>query len=145
MGLSMQEKKAVTMRIRSRYQKAKRKEKSVILNEFIQLTGYNRKYALRILNQHQASQALLVVNGETVKLKPQKKRPSNRKGKKIYTDEVIASLRLIWAFFWYKCGKILAPLIRQQMPSIASWPAFAITPRCLIEKVTQQYSCLILK
>jgi hypothetical protein len=124
----MQEKKAVTVQIRFRYQKAKRKEKSVILNEFIQLTGYNRKYALRILNQHQAPQAILVVNGETVKLKPRKKRPANRKGKKIYTDEVIASIRLIWAFFWYKCGKLLAPLIRQQMPFIASWPAFAITP-----------------
>jgi hypothetical protein len=128
MGLSMQEKKAVTVQIRFRYQKAKRKEKSVILNEFIQLTAYNRKYALRILNQHQAPQALLVVNGETVKLKPLKKRPANRTGKKIYTDEVIASLRLIWAFFWYKCGKLLAPLIRQQMPFIASWSAFAITP-----------------
>jgi hypothetical protein len=50
-----------------------------------------------------------VVNGETVKLKPRKKRPANRKGKKIYTDELIASLRLIRAFFWYKCGKLLPP------------------------------------
>jgi hypothetical protein len=129
----MQEKTAVTRQIRSRYQTAQRKEKSDILNEFIQLTGYNRKYALRILNQPRVPQALLVVNGETVKLKPLKKRPANRKGKKIYTDEVIASLRLIWAFFWYKCGRtegpqLLAPLIRQQMPFIASWPAFAITP-----------------
>jgi hypothetical protein len=82
MGLSMKEKKAVTNQIRSRYQKANRKEKSAILNEFIQLTGYNRKYALRILNQRQSPQALLVVNGETVKLKPRKKRPANRKGKK---------------------------------------------------------------
>jgi hypothetical protein len=45
MGLTMKEKKAVTRQIRSRYQKSKRKEKSDILNEFIQLTGYNRKYA----------------------------------------------------------------------------------------------------
>ncbi|MDR2185607.1 MAG: hypothetical protein LBO80_08095, partial [Treponema sp.] len=129
----MKEKKAVTGQIRSRCQKAKRKEKSAILNECIRLTGYNRKYALRILNQPQVPQALLVVNGETVKLKPRKKRPANRKGKKIYTGEVIASLRLIWAFFWYKYGRtegpqLLAPLIRRQMPFIASWPAFAITP-----------------
>jgi hypothetical protein len=111
-GLTINEKKAVIRQIRSRYQKAKRKEKSDILNECIQLTGYNRKYALRILNTHQVPQVLLVVKGKTVKLKPQKKKSSNRKGKKIYTDEAIASLRLIWAFFWYKCGKLLAPLIR---------------------------------
>jgi hypothetical protein len=76
-----------------------------ILNEIQFITGYNRKYALSILNQPQVPQALLVVKGKTVKLKPQKKTPANRTGKKIYTEEVIASLRLIWAFFWYKCGR----------------------------------------
>ncbi|MDR1094864.1 MAG: transposase family protein [Spirochaetaceae bacterium] len=124
----MKQKQAVTRQIRSRYLQAGRKEKSAILDEFIKITGYkNRKYALRILNKPQAPQALLVGNGKAVKLKPQKKRPPNRTGKKIYTDEVITSLHLIWAFFWYKCGKLLVPLMRQQMDAIASWPAFGIT------------------
>jgi hypothetical protein len=124
----MREKKAVATQVRSRYRKAGRKEKSAILDEFIKITGYkNRKYALRILNKPQNPQTLLAVKGKTVKLKPPKKRPLNRKGKKIYTDEVIASLRLIWAFFWYKCGKLLAPLMRQHMPFIAQWPAFGIS------------------
>jgi hypothetical protein len=35
---------------------------------------------------------------------------------------------MVWTFFWFKCGKILAPLMRQQMPYIADWPAFNITP-----------------
>jgi hypothetical protein len=133
MGLSMKERQKVIAGYRSRYHNAKRKEKVAILNEVQFITGYNRKYALRILNKPQAPQALLVVNGKTVKLKPVKQRPSNRIGKKIYIDEVIASLRLIWTFFWYKCGRtcgpqLLAPLIRQQMPCIAAWPAFGITP-----------------
>jgi hypothetical protein len=85
----MKEKQKVITGYRSRYRKAGRKEKTAILNEVRFITGYNRKYALRILNQHQAPRALLMVNGETVKLKPRKKRPANRKGKKIYTDEVI--------------------------------------------------------
>ncbi|MDR0375383.1 MAG: hypothetical protein LBH85_06630 [Treponema sp.] len=38
---------------------------------------------------------------------------------KIHVDEVIASPRLIWDFFWYKCGKPLAPLMRRQMGYIA--------------------------
>jgi hypothetical protein len=68
------------------------------------------------------------MDGRTVRFKPEKKRPANRKGKRVYSDEVIASLRLIRAFFWYKCGKILAPFMRQQMPYISGWPAFNITP-----------------
>jgi hypothetical protein len=129
MGLTMKEKQAVTRQIRSRYQKAGRKEKSAMPDEFIRITGYkNRKYALRILNQPQSPKALLAVKGKAVRLKPQKKKPANRAGKKIYTGEVIVSLRLIWSFFWFKCGKILVPLMRQQMDAIALWPAFGITP-----------------
>jgi hypothetical protein len=45
MGLTMKKKKTVTRQVRSRYQKAGRKEKSAILDEFISITGYkSRKY-----------------------------------------------------------------------------------------------------
>jgi hypothetical protein len=35
--------------IRSRYRKAGKKEKGNILNEFCQVCGYHRKYAIRVL------------------------------------------------------------------------------------------------
>jgi hypothetical protein len=57
MGLSMKEKQKIITGYRSRYRKAGRKEKTAILNEVRFITGYNRKYALRILNQPQAPQA----------------------------------------------------------------------------------------
>jgi len=123
----MKEKQAVTREYLPRYQKATKKEKKAILDEFIQLTGYHRKSAVRLLGTKPVKQVIVYVKGKPVKIKPEKKRPSNRKGKRIYTDEVITVLRLIWTFFWYKCGKILAPLMRQQMTYIAKWPAFAIT------------------
>jgi hypothetical protein len=63
MGLSMQEKKAVTVQIRSRYQKAERKEKSVILNEFIQLTGYRRKSAVRLLGAKAVKPVMVYMDG----------------------------------------------------------------------------------
>ncbi|MDR3114398.1 MAG: hypothetical protein LBU25_02645 [Treponema sp.] len=77
-------------------------------------------------------EVLVYRNGEAVQFKPEKKGPTNRKGKRFYTDEVIAALRPVWVFFWYKCGRtydpqILAPLMRQQMRYIAGWPAFHIT------------------
>jgi len=47
--LTMRQKKAVTKELRDRYQRASKKEKTVMLNEFIQLTRYNRSYAARVL------------------------------------------------------------------------------------------------
>jgi transposase InsO family protein len=127
MGLNMQEKKAVTREYKPRYQKASKKEKRALLDEFTRLTGYHRKSAVRLLSAKSVKQVMLYLEGKAVKLKPEKKRPSNRKGKRIYPDEVIHALRLVWTFFWFKCGKILAPLMRQQMQYIAQWPAFGIS------------------
>ena len=127
MGLTMKEKKAITREYKPRYQKATKKEKKILLDEFLRLTGYHRKSAVRLLSLKPVKQIVLYKNGTAVKLKPEKKRPANRKGKLIYSDEVIAALRVLWIFFWYKCGKILAPLLRQQMVYIAQWPAFNIS------------------
>jgi hypothetical protein len=127
MGLNMKEKKAVTGEYIPRYQKACKKEKKALLDEFIRLTGYHRKSAVRLLGARPVKQVMVYIDGKPVKVKPRKNRPSNRKGKRIYTDEVIDALRLLWTFFWFKCGKILAPLMRQQMLYIARWPAFRIT------------------
>ena len=127
MGLHMKEKQAVTREYKPRYQKASKKEKRAILDEYVKLTGYHRKSAVRLLCTKPVKQVMIYLNGKAVKIKPDKKRPSNRKGKRIYNDEVIDCLRLVWTFFWYKCGKILCPLMRQQMTSIARWPAFNIT------------------
>jgi transposase InsO family protein len=127
MGLTMKEKQAVTREYGPRYRKAGKKAKSALLNEFIRLTGYHRKSAVRLLNARPVRQVLVYGKGQAVKIKPEQKRPANRAGKRAYTEEVVAALRLVWAFFWHKCGKILAPLMRQQMRYIAQWPAFHIT------------------
>jgi len=47
--LTMRQKKAVTKELRDRYQRAFKKEKTIMLNEFIQLTRHNRSYAARAL------------------------------------------------------------------------------------------------
>jgi hypothetical protein len=39
------------------------------------------------------------MDGKVVKIKPEKKRQSNRKGKRVYTDEAVVALRLVWTFF----------------------------------------------
>jgi len=127
MGLNMKEKQAVTREYKPRYKNATKKEKKALLDEFIKLTGYHRKSAVRVLCANQTKQVMIYIKGKAIKIKPEKKRPANRKGKRIYTEEVINCLRLVWTFFWYKCGKILAPLMRQQMRYIAEWTDFGIT------------------
>ena len=47
--LTMRQKKAVTRELKDRYQRSSKKGKTIILNEFIQLTRYNRSYAARAL------------------------------------------------------------------------------------------------
>jgi hypothetical protein len=49
MGLSMQARKALIQEVSKRYQKAEKKEKTVILDELVKTTGYNRKYVLHVL------------------------------------------------------------------------------------------------
>jgi hypothetical protein len=140
MGLTLKEKQAWTGEIASRYRQSDKKGKTGSLDEFVQATGYNRKYAVHILS-HWGKETWLTADGKPVKLKAipagnRKGKAKRRKGggrKPVYGPEVIASLRAVWAFFWYKCGQtegpqILAPLMRQQMRYIAGCPAFHITP-----------------
>ncbi len=49
---TMKERKKVTLKVSLRYQKAPKKEKDKILDEFISLTNYNRAYASFILNNY---------------------------------------------------------------------------------------------
>ena len=91
MGLNMREKQAVTREYKPRYQRASKKEKKALPDEFAKLTGCHRKSAVRALCATPAKQVMLYTNGKAVKLKPEKKRPPNRKGKRIYIDEAYRS------------------------------------------------------
>jgi len=128
MGLKMAEKKAISAEISKRYQKAGKKQKGKILDEFCQTTGYNRKYALHLLANWGKTQ-VVSVSGKPVKLKATAKKRRKGGGRKpVYGPELIAVLRVIWAFFGSMCGKLLAPLLRQQMAFFEGWEPFHITP-----------------
>jgi hypothetical protein len=96
------------------------KDKKALLDEFTKLSGYHRKLAVHLLNAKLTKQLMLYIDGNPVRIMPQKKRPSNRKGKRIYSDQAIGCLRLVWAFFLFKCGKILAPLCASKYASSQS-------------------------
>jgi hypothetical protein len=52
MRLTMQQRQAVVAKTAARYQRSRKKEKSLILSELIELTEYSRAYARRVLRQH---------------------------------------------------------------------------------------------
>jgi len=78
---------------RPRYLQATRKEKTLILDEFVALTGYHRKAAIRVLR------------------KGRKPKRWDRRGPKIYTNEVKAALLEIWEVCGRICSKRLAPFL----------------------------------
>jgi hypothetical protein len=83
--------------IYDRYQGAAREEKGRILNEFCEVAGYNRKYALRLLN------------GKP----PKKVRPMRRARRAKYSGKAVEILRVIWEsanYPWSVRLKALLPL-----------------------------------
>ena len=77
-----------------RYRSASRQEKMTILNEFVGLTKYHRKHAIRVLSKN--------ATGSHVK------RCRNR----IYDEALVAVLIVLWEASDRLCGKRLKALIR---------------------------------
>jgi hypothetical protein len=92
----MNERKAVTRETREEYLKAGKKEKGLILDQYLRLTGYNRKYAVRALSTPPAKTTTVVIDGKTLVLKAGKKpKPKNRLGKPLYARETLARIETI--------------------------------------------------
>lgn len=119
--LTMRQKKAVTRELRKRYQKARKKEKTVILDEFTQLTGYNRCYACQALNvKKEKVLGYLNIAGKRIKYIADK-RKIKRKKKKIYDQDVLVALKEIWKICDYICSKRLAPFLEEIIPVLERW------------------------
>lgn len=93
--LTMKQKCALSRTVRVRYQHSSKKEKGVILDEFIQTTGYNRSYARRILGS----------------LKKRGRKRVRKPRTRIYDASVFYPLRTLWIAADGICGQRLAPFI----------------------------------
>lgn len=112
MRFTMEERQKITAALAGRYQRVRKKDKGLLLNEFIALTGYNRSYATYVLRAHGKK---LRVTEKTIVEGDVRKR-SRRRGKKTYGEDVKRALIKIWLIMDCICGKRLAPMLREVIP-----------------------------
>jgi len=119
----MGQKKAVTRELQERYRKSSKKEKSLILNEFIGLTGYNRSYAARVLRRKEVL-GYLMIEDKRVKYVVSGQK---RKKMKYYDHDVLLALKKIWKEADYICSKRLAPFLEEFIPVLERYGEITLT------------------
>ena len=97
--LSKVSKRELTDVVRLRYARANKTQQTKTLDEFVAMTGYNRKYAIHLLNHPRHPQ-------------PQKPRPRPR----TYTVELLPPL----TFIWEVCGCICSRRLQPFLPEMAA-------------------------
>jgi hypothetical protein len=116
MRLTMRERKVVTKATCDQYRRSGKKEKGVILGQFVQATGYSRCYARWLLRNH----------GRRVELKPGlfvqgEARPRSRPGRKrVYGVEVLDALKKVWEILDYISGKRLVSALPEVVPRLVA-------------------------
>lgn len=120
MGLSMQDRRKVVQQTYRRYQRADREKKSHILDEFVEVTGYNRAYAAMVLRQWGTTRWVVGPKGPVRLVAGRKKRPP-RRIVRTYDEEVKKVLIHLWYLCDCMCGKRLVPAIRTLLPVFQRW------------------------
>jgi hypothetical protein len=96
----------------ARYRESTRAEKRLILDEFVALTGYHRKHAIRLLNQRGA-----------VCEEP----PPRRKGR-VYDEAVRQAQVVLWEALDRICGKRMKPVLPLLVGSLERYGRLALDP-----------------
>ena len=121
--LTMGQKKAVTRQLQDRYQKSSKKEKIVMLNEFIQITGYNRSYAAQILRKKKVL-GYLTIDDKRIKYTLSGKK---KKKKKHYDQDVLLALNQLWEEADSICSKRLAPFLTELIEVLEKYGEINLT------------------
>ena len=117
MRLTMKERQSLVRVNASRYQKASKKDKRTILDEFVESTGYHRTYASYLLGRHGKR---VVVARKTILVGDIAKRV-RKKRESVYGAEVVKALKQIWVILDLICGKRLKTALPEVVPKLERW------------------------
>lgn len=117
MRLDMKARQALVRVTAGRYQKASRKEKRKILDEFVQSTCYHRCYASFLLSRHGRP---LRVDSKTRLVGDVSKRV-RKKREPIYGADVLKALKIVWMNLDFMCGKRLKAALTQTVTVMGKW------------------------
>lgn len=109
--MTKQAKRELLNKIRPRYLKASKAEKTRILDEFVATTDYNRKYAIHLL-----------CNG------PPKRSTKKAGRQRKYGPDVVAALVKVWEASGRVCGKRLQPFMAEMVAVLERHGELAISP-----------------
>ena len=100
------------MAVAERYRQSTATEKGWILDEFVALTGYHRKHAIRVLNGNAAMPA------------------ARRERRCVYDDEAVTEgLVVLWEASDRVCGKRLKALLPILVPALERHRHLTLAPR----------------
>ena len=109
----MSERRVMVKAFAREYQRGSKKEKGTILDAFVETTGYQRRYAARLLRLQGRRVAL--GKGVWVEADVGYRRRHRRR---IYDDEVKRALKRIWQMLDYLCGKRLVAALEPTLAAL---------------------------
>jgi hypothetical protein len=101
-------------RLRARYRKASKKERSMIPDEYVKTTGYHRKYAIGVLCGK----------------RKRAKRPVRRSRHARYGDEEARTLLQLWGLFDGIHSKRLRAAMDVELPRLYTAGFLKVSPEC---------------
>jgi hypothetical protein len=117
MRLTMKERQSLVRVTAERYQRAHKKEKGKILDEFIESTGYTRCYGSNLLSRHGRARR---VDSKTTLIGDVSKRV-RKKREPVYGPEVARVLKAVWINLDFLCGKRLKAALAETVSVLERW------------------------
>src|SRR5450756_1583052 len=112
MGLTVKQRQAVMEELRKQYHRATKKEKTKILDGFVDLTHLNRSYARTTLRAKVA----------------QGRGPVHRPRASMYTGAILRALTEFWHLSDRLCGKRLVPFLQRIVPFLETRGQLDLAP-----------------
>ena len=109
MRLTMKVRQELTKATAGQYRGGRKKEKSQILDRFVQTTGYSRWYA-RLVLRHEGRRFQLDKKVMVIAVRSSSGKGSGKRAR-LYDEKVQTALIKLWRIMDYICGKRLQPLL----------------------------------